>query len=274
MDKSRRIEEWTKIDCEDELYDTFQPSRFTSCYTCTTPPDSTEWNGTDTKQRWEQILQGKAETRYPVDLSPLIEYYSANPVEYFFNKQGFRDEDFDLKPNNVDVYLGCSHTSGIGLHREHIWSSIVAKELDFPNINAALGGSGITTQLRAFKWLLSKFKIRNLFHFFPLSHARWEWYDSYSPSIYSCWFPSAEQINHVLGDDHNITLMNFTFIKAIKQICFENKVNYVYLYSNPIPPYSNVKSSETFARDALHFGKRIHKDLAKIFLEKNNKSLF
>lgn len=253
---------------EDELYERLQPSKFYTPFLTFTPPDSEDWCGTDTESQWQSILNGTFKSPLYKDLSSLVSFYKDNTIKYKFNSEGFRDEEFSSKPSAVDVYLGCSHTSGIGLHRDNIWSSIVSKELDFPSINAGIGGTGCITHLRALKWLLTKFKIRNLFYFYPLSHSRWEWYDPTSPFIYTNWYPHSEDMVKPLAYDENISLLNFTFIKAIKRICYENGIKYFIEHNMPRNRYRQYSPHVSLARDGIHYGIKPHKDLANLFLKK------
>ena len=69
----------------------------------------------DTKKLWRDNQRS-----FPNDKT--TQYYLKNPIEYQFNNYGFRTPD-DF--NNIDygnVFLGCSHTIGIGHHLENTWS--------------------------------------------------------------------------------------------------------------------------------------------------------
>jgi hypothetical protein len=88
--------------------------------------------GSDSKEKWEKNKNKKDKS-----------YYIDNPIEYKFNNSGYRTYDeFDQKNKGV-ITLGCSFTEGIGLHLEDVWSYKIAKHLDKPLYNLAVGGKGI-----------------------------------------------------------------------------------------------------------------------------------
>jgi len=234
---------------------------------------------TDSEQRLEDVKNNNINDKpYETvkDWTPIYHFYKDSPIVYNFNSDGFRDSELPSKPETIDVYLGCSFTSGVGLHEKDIWVTKVSEKLNFPKLNAGVGSTGIIYQYRLLMWLLKKFKIRNLFHYYPLTHARWEWYDStFGFDRYRSWSASDPNIEpiHQLAEFRNISLMSHTFIKAIKQICSEHSINYFleykYIFLN-VDKYSLV---ERYARDVGHPGPAFHDILAEKFLKKLGKSL-
>ena len=266
------------FDSIDSFFYNYQPNVFKSAYS---DYGVKSWAGSDTKENWLNILSGSidvtsytgiAEYRKHYSTEDIIEYYSKNPIEYKFNSNGFRDEEFDTKPNVVDVFLGGSYTCGIGLHKKHIWPTLVANKLNFPYINLGIGGSGGLTQYRVLMWALTKFKIRNVFHYIPMAHSRWEWYNSNTDS-YEMWNPSLSTNHHsALTEFENISLINHLTTKASYQVCCENSINY-YLVNKDINFDCKNNSIGFFARDLIHPGLVFHKILAEKFLKKLEKSL-
>ena len=82
--------------------------------------------------------------------------FDANSFNYETNKHGFRCDDFDTMDftKKSIVYLGCSHTFGIGSPEEDIWCSILHKLLqehhntEFNFINLGIGGGCVDDYLR------------------------------------------------------------------------------------------------------------------------------
>jgi hypothetical protein len=264
----------------DEYYDKAQPTPFT--HSSINDKGVRKWSGSDTLTNWENILNGNFpdngwayHKHVPnVDWNQLIEYYKDKPIEYRFNSQGFRDTELSDKPNNVDVYIGCSFTSGVGHHIEHTWPYLLGEKLGYPYINAGIGGSGCITQYRTLMFLFKNFNIRNVFHFIPLQHVRWEWFDP-ADKIHKTWGPgdkASSSTFNILLDDPNISLLNHVFSKATKQICFENNANYFYM---DIYPSINLYRDmiELFARDGIHPGTLFQTKLYEIFYKKYRKKL-
>ena len=88
--------------------------------------------GSDSEDMWEKKVKENRKN-----------YYINNPIEYKFNNFGYRTYDDFKKDKKGIVTLGCSFTEGIGLHLENTWSYKIAKYLDKPFYNLAVGGSGI-----------------------------------------------------------------------------------------------------------------------------------
>ena len=82
--------------------------------------------------------------------------FTADSFNYEVNVHGFRCDDFDtidFSKKSI-VYLGCSHTFGIGSPEEDIWCSILHKLLqehhntEYNLINLGIGGGNIDDYLR------------------------------------------------------------------------------------------------------------------------------
>ena len=92
-----------------------------------------KWVGADFESTFEENIK-----KYP----EYLQYYVDNPITYKVNKQYFRST-FDFKPNKkkkVNLFLGCSHTFGIGLHWEHTWPYLLSQNLDEDIINLGVPG--------------------------------------------------------------------------------------------------------------------------------------
>lgn len=60
--------------------------------------------------------------------SVILTEYNDCDISYNFNKHGYRSDDF-LKENTATLYAGCSHTFGLGLPIELVWSYMLKTEL-------------------------------------------------------------------------------------------------------------------------------------------------
>jgi hypothetical protein len=102
------------------------------------------------------------------DNKEYVEYWEKNPFNYRFNNFGFRTDDDFYEGQEVNMFLGCSHTSGIGWPIEMTWSHMVHTKIGggaFANLG--LGGRGIGTGFRLFSAWSRYFKVKNLFVCFP-----------------------------------------------------------------------------------------------------------
>jgi len=271
---------YKKWETLDEYYDVYQSDELDSSYLKTR--GTLEWFDSGEKSRFNRLftediseLHKEHESfTYLVDENDVQEftkYWLENPIEYKFNSMGFRDDEFDSKPNEIDVYLGDSHTSGLGLHRYQIWPTIVASKLNFPNINAGVAGAPFSLQYRILNYLVKRFKIRNLLHYTPhLNLSNWEFWNS-TENEYESFdenYTENLKMNVLFSDMKNICLQNHGFIYAIKQVCSENNINYV--GNVTAPDYISSDVTQRRSRDLFHKGVAVHKIIADSFLQKMN----
>ena len=74
---------------------------------------------------------------------PIDWYYRNNPITYTFNSLGYRCKELnDLNLNDYVLFLGDSHTEGIGLHLEDTYAYQVSKKLNKDYFNLGSGGTG------------------------------------------------------------------------------------------------------------------------------------
>lgn len=80
----------------------------------------------------------------------LIDYWNQKNIRYDFNEHLFRTSyDFStLKDNEFILVIGCSHTVGIGIDYDSMYTTIVEKELGIPIVNIAVMSSDINVLLR------------------------------------------------------------------------------------------------------------------------------
>ena len=100
--------------------------------------NSTEINFTrfDSKTRFLKSLNQKSNNWI----------YRNSPITYKFNSLGHRNNkeinELDL---NYILFTGCSHTMGVALHKENIYTSVLSKILNIDHYNLGLGASGWDT---------------------------------------------------------------------------------------------------------------------------------
>lgn len=70
------------------------------------------------------------------------ENYEDDEMLYTVNSRFFRADEFDKSDPGV-MFLGCSHTYGIGLRDAETWPHQVSDALNLPNWNLGSGGSGV-----------------------------------------------------------------------------------------------------------------------------------
>jgi len=89
---------------------------------------------TDTEARYKENLK-----KYGSDW-----YYSKNPVNYKFNRFGYRMKQLEeIDYNNYYAFFGCSFTVGIGLDLKDTFAYRIAEKDNVDYINASMGGGSV-----------------------------------------------------------------------------------------------------------------------------------
>jgi hypothetical protein len=131
---------------------------------------------TDNIMRWEENLKKEKN-------NTSIQYYIKYPIEYRLNNEGFRTLDDFNSEDEGNVYLGCSHTFGIGHHLENVWTYKLNKIIGGKFWNMGVGGSGVMTHFRLFLAYYKELKIKNVFHYAPM-YPRYEFIENGEPNYY------------------------------------------------------------------------------------------
>lgn len=77
-------------------------------------------------------------------LQPDDWHYRTNIISYIRNSNGHRCKEIsDVDLDNYILYIGCSHTEGIGLHLEDTYPYLLSKKLNCDYYNLAVGGIGL-----------------------------------------------------------------------------------------------------------------------------------
>lgn len=236
-----------------------------------TPYATSSFMPMDTNDNWveNQKIQQDKKT---------IQYYLDNPIEYRLNNFGFRT-DYNFKYNDeVNIFLGCSHTMGIGHHLENTWSYIVNKEIGGNFVNLAVGGVGIENQFRKLLKFRNYFKIKNIFHFQPL-YAREEFlYDDNYASFMAHMMPAEIKSEMsegyaaiTFGSDNHVYRKYITNVLAIESI--SNGIGAEYYFNYQEPECLDWNNSIQ-ARDFMHHPIVLQNKLANLFLnQKKNKQV-
>jgi hypothetical protein len=230
-----------------------------------------DWLPMDTEKLFNENYQDK-------DKRLLLEKYNwnKNSIKYKFNNYGFRCEDFK-DVDNV-VFLGCSHTIGIGIPLESNWTTLVSNVINLVPYNLGIGGGSWDTCFRlAFYWL-EKLKPKIVIVMGPeLLRMEWkldrtfltesekkleivDWHN------YGRWSLNHEStaISHfskLITYEENLQLL-----KEKNKLAIENlaaKIKTKLLFVNKFYALSNGKIVGDLARDLAHAGVDLHKNKAE-----------
>lgn len=100
------------------------------------------WFGTDTEELYDKNLNDPQQ-RLELERNNWLN----STIEYSFNSGGHRGPEFNVDDEGF-IVLGCSFTSGVGLHYDQIWPELLAKKLDQVSWNLGAAGMGLDTAYR------------------------------------------------------------------------------------------------------------------------------
>ena len=226
-----------------------------------------DWYEMDTEDRFKENLK-----KYPNNKH--LEYYLENPHNYRLNRNGFRSNDeFETKAAG-NVFLGCSHTFGIGHSLENTWSYLVNKEVGGKFFNLSIPGTGSGTALRTLLAWYTKLNIKNIFHFAPL-YPRYEHLVEDKYITLNCTHSNFDtgKLKHTLIHESSIRNYTLTNILAIQAIATKLNIPYYSVtdeeaHNRHETYHDDEYGDNILARDLVHYSTSQHKLFSEIFLER------
>lgn len=119
------------------------------------------WSGLDNQERFDANM-ANPETRKKMEQ---LGWTDPDTIEYRYNHQGFRGDEFDDRPAGIAV--GCSHTMGTGNRQHETWPHVLSTLLNMHVWNLGTGGSGIDTNFRLLDHYIKILKPRFVVHAVP-----------------------------------------------------------------------------------------------------------
>jgi len=217
-----------------------------------------EWLRMDTKELYLENLKK--------NYSKLEKYGWINaPITYKFNNYGFRSNEFSHDPNIM--FLGCSHTCGIGIPVEHTWANIVSKTLGLKNFNLGIGSSSNDTAFRLAQHWIPQLT-PSIVMFLSTDRSRFELHNRNQIENYGPW-QEASWDNQVIpwkiwiSNDTNGDMNYLKNKLAIEQVCAQHNIKFLH-----IDRHSIKFNEHDLARDLAHGGIKYNQAIAEQFLSK------
>jgi hypothetical protein len=227
-----------------------------------------------------QWLPGDSEERYDKDIANGIKHtYKKDEFYYQVNANGFRCDDFDTMDFSKKsiIYLGCSHSFGMGVPEEHIWTvkvhTMLQREHDttYNYINLGVPGGGLD-------WYL---------HFLP-------YFGKFNPAFIISATPEITRMNMIYDDgrisqqiptrdntmsekDHaysKLVNMGDSFFEYRKKLVFANinstatLLDATFIEHGAIELFNSPYKYHDIARDNSHPNKFLHKEFANCMMNK------
>lgn len=218
------------------------------------------WCNTDTPELWESNRLSQA------DRLNKYGWWEPQNIEYSFNSQGFRSEEFDPDRKGI-MFLGCSISMGIGLHSKDTWCERVSQNLGLPCWNLSQGGAGIDTMFRVAEHWIPQLKPLRVMMLCP--PARFEILDIQNQSQvilpaeqqnkkHTTTDPLAEFYRRWISNPENIRLHNLKNVWATERLCDHLNIplhhwTWADMFDNKV---------DDFARDLMHPGAQVQAQFA------------
>lgn len=196
-------------------------------------------------------------------------YYKDRIISYDYNNLGHRCKNLaDIDLHNYILFVGCSHTEGIGLELEKTYPYLISQELNVDYYNLGLSSSGLDT----FFYNLSSWLVRNSWPIFIVL----QWPDEYRFSTKN------EHIDYIVPHgswDTNDDIKDF-LLTGDNIEYFQTRKTYIleYISHLPVPTINiscgrelNIQNALNFkqidhARDLKHFGIETHINMSHTIL--------
>jgi hypothetical protein len=198
------------------------------------------------------------------------------PVFYFFNKRGFRDDEWLEDMSNKIWCIGDSFTVGLGLQFEHIWPKLI------PNsINISLNGASNDWIARQAVAILEKFKPSALLIQWSYLHRR-ESKDSSKDDVMRMMHYDENDPDDIANFEKNVNLLIpylkkipviMSFIPKFHNLESENDQDisiYNFLGKEKISFFPAFEPVD-LARDSHHYGKKTAELYAEEYVQQLNK---
>lgn len=217
------------------------------------------WFGGDSQQKYQTNLK---EHRHELEKYNWIDH----PITYKFNSHGFRSNEFNDRPSIM--FLGCSHTLGVGLPVEMTWTHLVSQQLNLESCNLGLASGSCDSAFRIANHYIPKLKPQIVFLLAP-DQARLEILGTDSiealTAMDSTGLAKENFYRKWLSVEENQRMNQEKNILAIKHLCQVNNIKFANLYSWHTVNYGNDTADK--ARDLQHWGQLRNQDIANHALE-------
>ena len=228
------------------------------------------WLDTDTEKRFRR-------NRVDIQKRAMLEEFGwdkRNPT-YKINSNGFRSPEFKKGEDNI-VFLGCSHTVGVGVKLSDSFSHLVSQSLGLQNYNLGQGGGSMQTAFRIGHHWIPKLKPKIVVLMGP-EKTRSEIIMGDTPvplgahtreTNFRLW----NYIKLHLSNDENIRLDFLAHKLALEKISADVGARFIGLESEHDIILPEDKTIFDWGRDLSHHGRLTHKHTAEHILSKIQKA--
>ena len=200
--------------------------------------------------------------------------WTEDSITYKFNKFGFRSDEFDTSKDGA-LFIGCSHTMGVGSIWEETWPYMLSKKLNLLCWNLGQGGASSDSAYRLSHYWINVLKPKIIFFLVPYECRReifrFENLDLREAEIAPHTEGLHKELKKIILSDFDNYLNRQKNIEAILYKAQQNNTRVLILPAEIIDEvFNDDLMSKRTARDGVHFGKEVHQWLADTFIKEGN----
>lgn len=221
------------------------------------------WMSPDTKENYQRHLNDSAK-RHMLQQFGWVDQH----IDYTFNSDGFRTDEFDDRPNFVTI--GCSFTQGVAVNRSDTWAQLVSDQLGLSVWNLGVAGASADTCYRIIKHYAPILKPKFVVLLEP-RYNRVELHYSDHQKPYSInWAYDAESwgnsgyLKTWLSNDYNMQLYAEKNRASIAHVCNKLDIPVVMYAPNDYIDLVADKTQLDLGRDLLHPGRLNNRAFAQV----------
>jgi hypothetical protein len=202
--------------------------------------------------------------------------YTEDSIVYDFNSHGFRTREFELNSSKKNVlFLGCSHTMGIGLRETEVWTHHASQFFDATEYNCynlGIGGGGGDTVARLLTNSINYIHPTVVFILWP-SPARFENYYQIGPQTGVKPHVLSNQPRDIVdlysdAHCHNLYCKNKLIVELLTQL-----YNFMVVSLKEDDVFAMIRNKKYdrkqagASRDCLHWSPIVHQDIADLMIQ-------
>jgi hypothetical protein len=221
------------------------------------------WMIPDSKEKYQQHLNDAAK-RHMLQLFGWVDQH----IDYTFNSDGFRTDEFDDRPNFVTI--GCSFTQGVAVNRSETWAQLVSDQLGLSVWNLGVAGASADTCYRIIKYYAPMLRpqfvvlLEPRYNRIELHHN-----DHQKPHLINWAYDAGSWGNGAytktwLGNEANMQLHAEKNRAAIAHVCSQLGIPVVMYAPNDYLDLVTDKTQLDLGRDLLHPGRLNNAAFAKV----------
>ena len=228
-----------------------------------------EWLPVDTAERYAELMQTAEYREYFAQQG----WDQPGAITYRINEHGFRGEEF-----GDGIYLlalGCSYTLGIGLPESCIWPTLVAQRMGLKCANISWGGYGSDSCYRLAEYWIPRLRPAYVCMLAPPTdrleiltdpgHLASDMDVLLPAAMTSGQFQNDQYVRHWFLNPKNGEINKRKNIRALRWLCHEFGIPCMVLDSGKY--MSRSREEIGYARDRMHGGPPVHRELADLFVD-------